>query len=357
MSHSTFFACLSIDAITSLDKAVRILPMGRFAPNDGRSLSVSEWVLTEARAHEIANYWRNKPEQLCIDYHHQTQWASQNGKPAPAAGWSDGQSIEVRSDGMYLTIEWTEAARAAIKAKEFKYLSPTFAYDSETGEVLMLLMAGLTNTPGLTGLTELDPAMLSQFLIKPTETKGNDVDEKTLKLLGLGKDAKPEEIDAAVAKLHQEKTEADAKVATLTAEVDTQKAAVATLQAQQVSTGGDASADKAAIAALTAQVATLTQTQNAREVNDLVTAALADGRLMPVTEKWARELGAKDLAQLQAFLDAQPKIAALTGTQTGGAAPNVPEGAEGLTAEDLAVCSQMGFDPVEFAKTKSSMAV
>lgn len=216
----------------------------------------------------------------------------------------------------------------------------------------MLLMAGLTNTPGLTGLTELDPAVLSQFLTKPTETKGNDVDEKTLKLLGLGKDAKPEEIDAAVAKLHQEKTEADAKVATLTAEVDTQKAAVATLQAQQVSTGGDASADKAAIAALTAQVATLTQTQNAREVNDLVTAALSDGRLLPSTEQWARDLGAKDVAQLQGFLAAQPTIAALGGTQTGGAAPNLPEGAEGLTAEDLAVCSQMGFDPVEFAKTK-----
>lgn len=355
MTHKTLYACLSVDVLTSLDKAVRVLPMGRFAPNDGRALPVSDWVLTDSRAQEIAAYWRNKPEQFCVDYGHQTQLAAQNGKPAPAAGWAEGMSFEVRIDGVYLTIDWTDEARAEIKAKKFKYLSPVFSYDSVTGEVLMLLMAGLTNTPGLTGLTELDPAMLSQFSFNPTDLRGLDVDEKTLKLLGLGKDAKPEEIDAAVAKLHQEKTEADAQVATLTAEVATQKTAVATLQTQ-VSAGGDAAADKAAIAALTAQVATLTQTQNAREVNDLVIAALSDGRLLPSTEQWARDLGAKDLAALQAFLDAQPKIAALTGTQTGGAAPNLPEGAEGLTPEDLAVCSQMGFDPVEFAKTKKGLA-
>ncbi len=351
MTHKTLYACLSVDVLTSLDKAVRVLPIGHFAPNDGRALSVNGWVLTHERAHEIAAYWHGKPEQLCIDYGHQTQLAAQNGKPAPAAGWADGTSVEARLDGVYLTIDWTDEAREAIAAKEFKYLSPVFAYDAVTGEVLMLLMAGLTNTPGLTGLTELNPAMLSQFSFNPTDLRGLDVDEKTLKLLGLGKDAKPEDVAAAVAKLHQDKNDADAQVVTLTASLDTQK--LATLQTQ-VSTGGDADANQA-IASLTAQVATLTQAQNARTVDDLVVAALSDGRLLPATEKWARDLGAKDVAQLQGFLDAQPKIAALNGNQTGGVPPTAGDGADGLTAEELAVCSAMGIDRVEFAKTKNNM--
>ena len=58
-------------------------------------------------------------------------------------------------------------------------------------------------------------------------------------------------------------------------------------------------------------VATLTAQNTARAVDDLVKPALEDGRLLPAQERWARDLGAKDIASLTAYLkDAQP-IAAL----------------------------------------------
>ena len=51
----------------------------------------------------------------------------------------------------------TDRAAAMIEAGEYRYLSPVFRYDSETGEVLELLHVALTNTPALDGM---DPVRL-----------------------------------------------------------------------------------------------------------------------------------------------------------------------------------------------------
>ena len=353
--------CLSFDVSASLDKAVRVLPLGEFAPNDGRPLKSGRWFVTAERAQQIAAYWRSKPEKFCIDYHHSTQTVAKVGGKAPAAGWAEGISFDVRADGIYVRVDWTDTARAEIADKHFLYLSPVFAYDEDTGEVFALLMAALTNIPGLTGLTELNPAMLSQFFNQEVvnEEEGT-MDKQLLKTLGLAEDAKPEVVTAAVAKLQADLKAENEKVAALSAEVDTHKDTVATLQAQ-VSAGGAVDAgsadDKKVIAQLQAQVSTLQSENNERAVNELVEAALEDGRLSATTEKWARDLGKKDVAQLQAFLNVQPKIAVLNGTQTGGV---VPAGVtvEGviLTAEDIATCEAMGISQADFAKTKAAMS-
>ena len=354
--------CLSFDVSASLDQAVRVLPLGEFAPNDGRPLKSGRWFVTAERAQQIAAYWRSKPEKFCIDYHHSTQTVAKVGGKAPAAGWAEGVSFEVRADGIYVRVDWTDTARAEIADKHFLYLSPVFAYDEDTGEVFALLMAALTNIPGLTGLTELNPAMLSQFFDQEVVNEEEDVmDKQLLKTLGLAEDAKPEEAVTAVAKLQADLTAANEKVAALSAEVDTHKGTVATLQAQ-VSAGGATAAgdagDKQVIAQLQTQITQLHAQNTERTVNDLVTAALQDGQLCEATEQWARELGKKDLAQLQAFIAKQPKIAALQGMQTGGKAPaGVTIEGTALTPEDVATCEAMGISQADFAKTKAAMSV
>ena len=352
MGVARVLGCLSFDVSASLDKAVRVLPLGEFAPNDGRPLKSGRWFVTAERAQQIAAYWQSKPEKFCIDYHHSTQTVAKVGGKAPAAGWAEGATFEVRADGVYVRVDWTEQARAEIADKQFLYISPVFVYDEDTGEVFALLMAALTNIPGLTGLTELNAAMLSQFFDQPKE---DTMDKQLLKALGLAEDAKPEDAVTAVAKLQADLTAANEKVAALSAEVDTHKGTVATLQAQ-VSAGGSAD-DKQVIAQLQAQVSTLQSENNERAVNELVEAALEDGRLSSVTEKWARDLGKKDVAQLQAFLNVQPKIAVLNGTQTGGVVPaGVTVEGVVLTAEDIATCEAMGISQADFAKTKASMS-
>ncbi|PHS47268.1 MAG: hypothetical protein COB05_09820 [Marinobacter sp.] len=94
--------------------------------------------------------------------------------------------------------------------------------------------------------------------------------------------------------------------------------------------------------------------QTSGEVDKLVAKGLADGRLQPGLESWARDLGNKRLAALRSFLDgAQPANSLPARRATG--ATEYPE-IESLTHEELAVCRAMGTDPDEFLKAKSKQA-
>ena len=106
------------------------------------------------------------------------------------------------------------------------------------------------------------------------------------------------------------------------------------------------------VEALRSDLAALTAKTANREVGELVDAGLADGRLLPAQKDWATALGKKDLAALSGYLATATPIAALSGTQTGGAAPQGAKDANGLTPAELAVCSATGIDPKDFAAAK-----
>lgn len=82
--------------------------------------------------------------------------------------------------------------------------------------------------------------------------------------------------------------------------------------------------------------------QTACEVDRLVLESLADGRLQPSLESWARDLGKRHVAALRSFLGSVQPVNAQHGTQT----------SDKLTCEELAVCRAMGHDPKEFLKAK-----
>src|SRR3546814_1790477 len=70
-----------------------------------------------------------------------------SGGRAPASGWI--KELQKRDDGIYGRIEWTAAARQALAAGEYRYISPVFNHDKIGGRVRAILRAGLTNTPAL----------------------------------------------------------------------------------------------------------------------------------------------------------------------------------------------------------------
>lgn len=76
--------------------------------------------------------------------------------------------------------------------------------------------------------------------------------------------------------------------------------------------------------ALQTEVAALTARITGGEVDSLVKAAIEGGKLLPAQEKWARDLGTKDIAALKAYLDTAQPIAALKGSQTGGKGADAP---------------------------------
>ena len=87
---------------------------------------------------------------LPIDYEHQTlggEFTSPDGR-APAAGWI--KSLEaVENEGIFAHVEWTERGRAALAAKEYRYLSPVALVDRQTMGMVALHSAALTNKPAI----------------------------------------------------------------------------------------------------------------------------------------------------------------------------------------------------------------
>lgn len=110
-----------------------------------------------------------------------------------------------------------------------------------------------------------------------------------------------------------------------------------------------------AMAALQTEVAALRNEKVARDVDGVVVAALTAGKLLPPQEKWARDLGMKDLAALTAYLDTAQTVAALSGTQTGGTPPAGQPAGE-LSESQLAMCRSTGVDPEDFKKTLAAQA-
>lgn len=314
----------------------RLVPFGTFKAKDGRPHGLPGWRLDAQSGAAALRNIQALADDFLIDYEHQTLYTRENGQNAPASAWVNRADFEIRGDGIYAThIDWTAAAKAAIEAKEYRYISPVIQYDKKTGVVTGVLMAALVNHAAIDGLTDLAAAHFS------FNEEDSPVDKETLALLGLDENASPEQIAQAVAALKSQADQVESltdQVAALKANSDPGKPDPAKYVPVETMT------------ALQQQVAALSNQVNRRDCDELIEAALSDGRLLEAQKSWAQSL---DLAALKAYLkDAQP-IAALKGTQSGGRDPE--DGGEGgLTADELAVCKTTGIDPDEYKKNKEA---
>jgi phage I-like protein len=339
--------------IRNAGREIQLFPAGLFRARDGRPEKLEGWIMNAEVAQQVIRLASLRQTPFVVDYEHQTLHAETSGQPAPAAGWFT--KLEWREgDGLYaIDVEWTERARAMIEADEYRYLSPVFGFNPNTGEVRELLMAAVTNTPAIDGIADLAAARYSF----DDQREDTHVDEETLKLLGLSKDATEEQINQAVAALKAKADKAGALEQGQTAlktKAENLEQEVAALKAG----GGSGEPDPSkyvsvqVVKDLQSQVAALSTRMQGSEVDQLVKTGLDDGRLIPSMEDWARKLGEKDVAQLRAYLDNAQPIAALTSSQTQG---NPPQGGDSkLSADELAVCKQLGLTEKEFLEHKGA---
>ncbi len=330
-----------------------LIPLGEFRALDGRPADAPCWTLSAARAGQIKDHVEARAAagtRMVIDYEHQTLLAKNNGQPAPAAAWVSKLAV---IDNVLCSVdtEFTDRARQMIEAGEYAYISPVFAYD-KSGAVKMLAHASLTNTPALDGMAIA--ALSSQPLLSLMAALGDNMDdliERLRWMLNLPVSAAAAEIKAELEKLIGQ-LGADTAAASFNV-----LASVAVLKSQV-----GAAPDPARFvpmdvhAAVSRELGEMRQAALARQVDELVAPALADGRLMPAEEKWARELGASNVASLSSLLAVRQPLAALSGSQTGGRPPAGGAGAAGgrsgggaLSDEQLAVCKNMGITPEAFA--------
>jgi len=334
---------------------IQLFPLGEFSARDGRpgnikGVTAKVWRLTTEDAQALVKRWGQRKTLVVVDYEHQTHLSDKNGQPAPAAGWVTG--LELGVDGLYAYVEWTDRARAAIRAKEYQYISPVFLWDKTTGAVLELVSVALTNHPALDGM---EPAQ--------AKTEGGILHmDKILamlrKLLGLPDTADEAACTAALAALPQEnllallKSKDDALTATQTALAAAKATPPDTSQYVSMATF---TAVQSESAQLRAKVAELYAAQSVAALSTEIDAALKDGRLAASVKDWAIDMAKTNPDTLRAFLKAAPPIPALAGQQSAtNGQPGDDAGLAALTAEDKYTCAQLGIPEAEFLKAKEA---
>ncbi len=334
---------------------LQLTPAQDFTPADGREMDVPAWRIDQAIAGRVIAAF-NAAQPPVIDYEHQTLHKESNGQPAPAAGWMHGlRWIEGR--GLFAEVELTQRARELVAAGEYRYFSPVFEYAKATGEIVRILMGALTNNPAIAGMegVSLTAAATARFAspLNPPETTVNLL-EKLLAAIGLPATTTE---DAAVAACTAIKAQAEAARAALQLDGN---ASAETVTAACTSLRAAATPDPAkfvsvsVVEELKTSVAALTAQVQGRQVDDLVGPALADGRLLPAQESWARDLGKTNVAALTQYLQTARPIAALTGTQTGGKDPSGGgNDSHGLSKDELAVAAACGLTPEAYATGKA----
>lgn len=339
---------------------IQLFPTGTFTARDGRpgtldGVEATAWRLTPQDAEALVDRWFTRQTPVVVDYEHQTHMTERNGQPAPAAGWV--RALELRPSGLYALVDWTDRARAAIRAREYQYVSPVFAFDRRTGQVLELISAALTNHPALDGM---EPARATT-----TPIGGHPHMDKLLALLRTALNL-PATADAEACATA---LTAVVPTGTLTDLLKSKDVALAQAQAQlAAATAAPPDPGKYVTlstfdtvqreaAALRAQLAELQSSQQAQELNGEIAAALKDGRLAASAKAWAESLARSNPDCLRAYLTAATPILALktTQTQAHGQPADQPDAAA-LTADDQYVCAQLGITAEDYAKAKTTEA-
>ena len=326
---------------------VRIIPAGTFDAPRGAMAGQGPWQLDAGNAASVIARAAGRSVDIVIDYEHQTLMAEKNGKPAPAAGWIDPRSLEMRVDGLYGRVRWNAAAAQAVQNEEYRYLSPVFSYNPQTGEVLELLHVALTNTPAIDDSAITARAAARMDIHYPTNQEEDSVKrEELIALLGLAADASDEQIRTGIAALKSANDQLAALRGSLGIDAKGDPvAAVAALKA-----GAADTVPKAVFDEVKQQLAVLKTGSETAEVEALIKEGLDDGRIAgKATADWLRQAG---LAALKAHLKDAPSMAALKGaTQTAGKKPEDGGDAE-LSQEEMAVCKSMGLTVDQFKAAK-----
>jgi phage I-like protein len=195
---------------------IHALPFGKY-----QHPIYGEMDFDQAKLSALANSVTTKVRGIDpdIDYDHKQDPAKGN----QAAGWV--KDAQVRTDGLYIQVDFTADAAKEVADKKYRYFSADFAdtwTDPQGVEHKDVLMGGgLTNRPYMKNLM---PVNLSELRFDEPPEEESTVDPKQLRAsLGLAESATDAEVLAKA-------TEAVTSVTTLTAEKAALEAEVKTLK-------------------------------------------------------------------------------------------------------------------------------
>lgn len=136
--------CSSMIKLSTDISCIQLLPFGKVATSKG------EFLVDEISINEILKNFNGQQNDVVIDYEHQTL----KDVIAPAGGWL--KRLENRnSGGLWGYVEWTSRALNHIKAREYRYISPTIYIRPSDNQAIRLHSVALTNSPAIDGMQPL----------------------------------------------------------------------------------------------------------------------------------------------------------------------------------------------------------
>jgi phage I-like protein len=270
---------------------------------------------------------------LPIDENHSTDLSAPKGGASPAFGWMKNLCAD-ESGAVWADVEWTERGRDAVSKKEYRFISPVFAFNKE-GEINCILRAALTNSPNLNL-----PALNSERLENINEER-KTMDKTLLAALGLPETANITEALAAVQALNASKPKAD---------VQTDRSPV---DLTAYAPRADLNAMEARASAAEKQLAELNAAQLKKDAEAAVDEAIKNRKIAPASKAEYLALCATQdgLNRFKNIMVATPAIIG-DGNQAPEETP--PAGGSGvaLNAEETAVARAMGYTVEEYQKIK-----
>ncbi|HML56528.1 MAG TPA: phage protease [Solidesulfovibrio magneticus] len=348
---------------------VQLFPDGDFTARDGRpgslkGCSAKAWRLDADIAAALIARVEARETPLFLDYEHHTLTAKDAGHKAVAAGWIEALAY-VPGRGLFARVAWTEAAREHIRADEYRYISPLFTFDPESGAVLTLVNAALTNNPALDGMAAVAAANQIATTNQPhTEALMDELLERLRWMLNLPVTATAEEIAAQLDKLKGMiggEGDAAATSVDLLAILAGKDAAIADLTAKAATPDPAKFAPVEALSALTAEntdlkakLAAASAQNGAAALSAEIKAAVADGRVHKSLEGWLADLAAKSPDAARDYLGKAAPVAALTAMQTSTVTPPAGAGTVALSAEEKEAAKLLGIPEDVYATGKEA---
>lgn len=248
-------------------KQIKLLPLGLVKSQSG------DFLVDGESYSSILKRFKDRQLDIPVDYEHQTLHDVQ----APAAGWI--KELSLKSDGIYANVEWTPKAEEYLKNKEYRYLSPVINVRTKDKKALFLHSVALTNTPAIDGMTAIvnsDKAIKTEGE-KPGKNEPPKVDENAAE--------NPEEFIRGLKVMLQLPDTA------LLSDIENR---ISELLKSQV--------------ALKLEADTMRFESHKLMVEETITKALKEGKIMPYQKDWAFRYAMSDLNDFTLWLKCAPQV-------------------------------------------------
>jgi phage I-like protein len=311
---------------------IQLVPAGRFEGRDGRGpfyLADPQAVIRDSLMYA---------DRLPIDENHSIDLAAPYGQPSPAVGWI--VELEARTDGIWGRVEWTARGRQLVDDRAYRGISPALLTEDDTGRVLQVLRASLTNNPNLN---------LATLHAKQEST----MDLAALrKALGLPDTADEAAILAAVTTTATSLHQARADLERIQKAAGAAKPDDVVARLDLMARTGDPVALQKTVVELQAQIKTLTDGAARTAAETDVDAAIAAGKpITPDTRGWYIDRHMADPVGTKKVLDG---MVTLNSAGRAGKTPPPGKESEALTDADQTVAHLLGVDPAAMVKTRAA---